>query len=124
MSSGRGAIARLSFWKATAARPRGEPRKSLRGQVAAVEMAALPAWGSGRSSPGRVLGARGNSFRRFVAIDIEPFFLELDAPILPNRDIRGERDDGIAQCHLRPAARLILGIGIANAPGPMLELFG
>ena len=66
---------------------------------------------------------------RFVAVDVVPRVLELDVATLAfvgllDGHVGGQRDHGVAQRHFGMAARHVLRIGIANAPGPVLDLLG
>lgn len=63
-----------------------------------------------------------------VAVDLEPFLVELQESSLARicilqRHIRRERDDGVAHRDLWITANLILGGGVADAIGPMFDLF-
>ena len=49
---------------------------------------------------------------------------EFDAAILAHRDITGQSDDRVGQADFWAAERLVIGIGIPDAPGPVLDLFG
>src|SRR4029079_13511497 len=80
------------------------------------------ATGSDSRSVSRQVGL--DALGRFVAVDLEPLFLELDPAVLADRNVRGQRDHRVAWRHFRLAAGLVVLIGIADAPGPMFELFG
>ena len=67
---------------------------------------------------------RLGSLGRLVAVDVEPLRLELDPLALGDGQVAGERDHRVAQRDLRAAMRLMIGGRVADAPGPVLDLFG
>src|SRR5262245_16032358 len=63
------------------------------------------------------------AFVGFVAVDVEPLALEVDARLgwVAKGDVGGERDDRVTERDFGMALGQIVWVAVANAPGPMLD---